>query len=599
MPSYHSGRGCCIIVVVKNKDDFQDIQSLTMRLVKAASVTDSDGEKAFPSFLKSILLEIPYFKANPDHIILQEIKNDPKGRYNLFALVRGTGADCVLLTGHYDVVQTSMYGCLEPWAFDPEGLQAKLLDASLESDSQEGVSQGLRKDLASGEFLPGRGVLDMKSGLAAGISVLSEFSRNCEPGGERSSERRGEQRGNLLFLAVADEEGSSRGMKAAASRLPGFLEAWGLIPRLAVNLDAAVDQGAGEQGRAVFTGSVGKALPFAYFVGRCTHAGAPFDGINPALMASEFAREIECNPDALPEGRGVAEAGSDGLSPAQKHPGTPSKLGEAPSPPTILYFRETRENYDVTTPQAVFCALNVLSHTLSPDVIIESLGKLAKTAMESATTLLRKRASSFEERVPGRFSIPNAKPTVLGFAEFARRAELASPGILDNARQLAALRHPDDRVQQSLEILQTLLPYAAIEGPAAILGFAPPYYPRAEFDQKKHSGIMITLHRIVDDFSKEIGKSIRFRPYFPGISDMSFLSFVDNSAQRDYVQGMSTIPDSAGADADLAPIDCPVINLGPWGREYHQLGERVHREYSFRQMPLLLSRLIDAVLRGE
>ena len=550
--------------------DFQDIESLTIRLVKVASRTDSEGEKAFPAFLASILSEISYFKSNPDDIVVQKIENDPKGRSNLFALVRGTGLGCVLLTGHYDVVQTSMYGSLEPWAFDPEGLRKKILEISAAPGFEAGQLKGLRKDLASGAFLPGRGVLDMKSGLAAGISVLAEFSR-------------GKRRGNLLFLAVADEEGSSRGMKAAASRLPGFLESRGLIPRLAVNLDAAVDQGDGEQGRAVFTGSVGKALPFAYFIGRCTHAGAPFDGINPSLLASEFAREIESNPAALPEKRQPAEV----------------KPGEAPSPPTILYFRETRENYDVTTPQAFFCALNVLSHSLGPEAIIESLGALARSAMDRAIELLRQRASSFAGRVPGRFSIPDAKPTLLGFEEFARSAELANPGILDRARSLAAAQHPDDRVQQSLAVLQTLLPFTGVEGPAAVLGFAPPYYPRSEFDQKRHANCMTTLGRIIDEYSKEIGKSIRLRQYFPGISDMSFLSFLDSPAQREYVRTMSAVLDTTDADAGKPPIACPVINLGPWGREYHQLGERVHREYSFAQMPALLVRIVAAALAEE
>ncbi len=572
---------------MEKKDAFQDVKALTIRLTKAESVTDSAGEKAFPGFLHTILSEIPYFKANPGNIVLRKIENDPKDRSNLFALVEGSGNACVLLTGHYDVVQTSIYGSLEPWAFDPEVLGEKILGRPPDPDSEEEALRALRNDLASGEFLPGRGVLDMKSGLAAGISVLSGFSRKEE------------RRGNLLFLAVADEEGSSRGMRAAAACLPKFLESRGLRPRLVVNLDAAVDQGSGEQGRAVFTGSVGKALPFVYFIGRCTHAGAPFDGINPALMASEFAREIECNPEALPEKRGAAEAGPDAQRGEEAAPGSSPELGEAPSPPAILYFRETREGYDVTTPQAFFCALNVLSHTMSPEVIIESLAEMARDAINRSLAILRKRASVFARRVPGRFSIPEAAPSVVGFEEFARRAERASPGILDSSRDLAAARHPDDRVQQSLAVLQALLPFAGIEGPAAVIGFAPPYYPRAEFDQEKNADFMNILRGLVADFSKETGKSLRLRPYFPGISDMSFLSFLDSPAQRGYVKNMSPIPDPTDTGAGLVPIGCPVINLGPWGREYHQSGERVHMEYSFRQMPVLLSRLLTAVLGME
>lgn len=82
---------------------------------------------------------------------------------------------------------------------------------------------------------------------------------------------------------------------------------------------------------------------------------------------------------------------------------------------------------------------------------------------------------------------------------------------------------------------------------------------------------------------------------------MSFLSFSDSPAQRGYVKNMSPVPDPTPGPTEtgLAPIGCPVINLGPWGREYHQLGERVHMEYSFKQMPVLLSKLLTAVLGTE
>ena len=135
---------------MEKKDTFQDVKALTIRLTKAESVTDSAGEKAFPGFLHSILSEIPYFKANPGNIVLRKIENDPKDRSNLFALVEGSGNTCVLLTGHYDVVQTSIYGPLEPWAFDPEVLAEKIVGRPLGPGSEEEALRALRNDLASG-----------------------------------------------------------------------------------------------------------------------------------------------------------------------------------------------------------------------------------------------------------------------------------------------------------------------------------------------------------------------------------------------------------------------------------------------------------------
>ena len=543
---------------------YSDVQSLAIALTRTASITDSPGEKAYASYLCSVLGQIPYFKNNPDNLTALPIPGDPKGRSNVLALVRGSGNRCVILTGHYDVVHTSMYGSLEPWAFDPETLSKKMLQALADITGKDNPLQRLKEDLSSGQFLPGRGILDMKSGLAAGISVLAGFSSPYE------------REGNLLFLSVADEEGASRGMKAAAAMLGGYLAERNLVPSAIFNLDAAVDQDSGEMGRAVFTGSVGKTLPFAYFVGKCTHAGAPFDGINPVLPASEFAREVECNPDAFKE-RQVAP-------------------GEEAPPPTVLYFRESRAAYDVTTPPAVFCALNVLSHTRGPEEILETVRKIASDSMNKAISLLRERSSTLSRRVSVHFSLPARQPLVIDFDELSRMAERTSPGILEKARVYAAGQYPDDKVQQTLLILQELVPLSGIEGPATITGFAPPYYARAELNQGRDIGFISMLRGEISEFAMETGNSIRVRPYFPGISDISFLAPADSAEQRGLVRRQSPVCDASSAEETRISIGCPVVNIGPWGRDYHQMGERVHKEYSFVELPELLSRLVRGTL---
>lgn len=551
--------------------NFNDVQALSIALTKTASVTDSPGEKAFPAYLASLLQQIPYFKEHAGNIETFAIPGDEKERSNLFALAQGSGKACVVLTGHYDVVQTSMYGSLEPWAFDPETLLKKMESLSPKTGGEDrtyaqGSSMGkLVDDLDSGEFLPGRGILDMKSGLAAGISVLARFAAPLE------------RKGNLLFVAVADEEGSSHGMKAAAAMLPRYLKEKGLSPTVIINLDAAVDQENGESGRAVFTGSVGKLLPFVYFIGKCSHAGAPFDGINPVLAASEFAREIECNPDFLQERQ--------------------SSPGEEPPPPTLLYFRESRQHYDVTTPDSVFCAMNILTHSKTPEEVLDLVSKAAFEAMNKSISTLRERASTMARRVSGHFSIPARAPLMLSFEELASLAERTSPGIVNKIRGYAISKCPEDQVQQTLVALRELVPFSNIEGPAVITGFTPPYYARAEIDQGRDLDFVTSLRAELLEFSQATGKSVRVRPFFPGISDMSFLSPADTSEQRAFVRRQSVILDSSSSEETRVSIGCPVINAGPWGRDYHQMGERINMEYGFRELPELLWRLVSASLR--
>ena len=106
---------------------YNDAKALSIALARKATVTNGPIEQAFPAYLKSILAKMPYFRRNPSDLSLLPIPEDLKRRSNLFALVKGSGKRCVILTGHYDVVQTSMYGHLEPLAFDPEALRDRLL----------------------------------------------------------------------------------------------------------------------------------------------------------------------------------------------------------------------------------------------------------------------------------------------------------------------------------------------------------------------------------------------------------------------------------------------------------------------------------------
>lgn len=531
------------------KVDFFDIRALSLLLTRFPSVTDSQGERDFAPFLAELLARMPHFVARPADVELLPIPGDPRGRSNVAAFVRGSGKRCLVLTGHYDVVETAGYGPLEPIAFDPEAMAAALGESIPE--------------IASGEFLPGRGLLDMKAGLAAGIGVLARFAAQHE------------RHGSLLFLAVADEEVASHGMRAAAPMLRKYLAARGCEPTAVINLDAAVDQGSGESGRAVFLGSVGKLLPFALFVGKSAHAGAPFDGVNSALLAADFVRLVDSNPEALGE--------------------KPAASGEAsPPPPTVLYLRETRPNYDVTTPKTVFCALNVLSQDREPDEVLGRMADLAMSSMERTLVSLRERASEQGRRGSGRFTPPDRRPETIEFRELVSRAEALSPGILAQARARAldAMGENGDPVVAVCTIVNAVAAMAVPEGPCAVVGFAPPYYPCARIDKDRDAGFLAVLRAAIAAFERESGVGVQLRPYFPGISDMSFLAAADRPGEADYVAESSPLE----MPPVPAPLGCPVVNIGPWGREYHQSGERLHADYAFRDLPELLWRVVAGTL---
>lgn len=556
-------------------------RELAVALTAFPSITDSDGETRFAFFLRDLLSDWPYFKANPDRITLIRTVDDMRERYALVASV-GAAHDsairpAIILTGHYDVVSDGNYGSLALWAFDPDALAPRLvstLEAEATSCSARGTHAGETErravtDFRSGEFLPGRGLLDMKAGLAAGLALLEDraleamkaaSSGTPQPGG-------GLSQGALVFLAVPDEEGSSHGMLSAVRALPAILESWGLKALAAINLDAAVDQGDGAAGRAAFLGSVGKLHPFALFIGRPTHAGAPFDGINPALVAAGFASGAECAVDLFDQ-------------PVTANP---------PPPPTILYYRELRDHYDVTTPSSVFVSINVLTHRDGPEAVLSACSRLALASMQSAVSTLRARAETFSRLTGQKFSPPDHKPRVVSWVELAQSARTANQIAFEAAEARALCS--TDRIPALAEFVAAAALIAGLEGPAAVVGLAPPYYPRAALDPDRDKKLIVAVSVATATVSESFAQSITIRQFFPGISDMSFLNPCDDADARMFAAAACPL----GLDPLPSGFSCPVINIGPWGREYHQRLERVHTGYAFEVLPALLDRTVAEI----
>jgi arginine utilization protein RocB len=542
-------------------------RALALALVRSPSVTGTPGEAFFAATLRDLLAQQPYFQRHPEHLWVEPTHDDPHERANLFALVRGDGRRALLLAGHYDVVSVENYGALKPWAYEPEALLPRLIQELRANGRGEADARALA-DLEGGDFLPGRGMLDMKSGLAAGIAVLERFA---------ALERR---EGSLLLVATPDEEGASHGMRSAVRRMPAIAEQWGLDLTAAINLDAAVDQGAGNDGRAVFLGSVGKYLPAALLVGRPTHAGAPFDGVNANLLAAELTRRIECSPLA----------------------GDPEPVGgEAAPPPVSLYQSDNRTRYDVTTPPTAWCVFNLLTFSRAPRAALDAVLAQAELALDDALRLLRERARQYAALAALPVAQPSWRPEVLSAAELRERA-LRSPGARERFEALATRLSADaalDTIALTRLLLEALVLESGLEGPAAVVGFAALPYPCVALgDAPADERLRATVARHAAEVGAAFGQPIRLRPFFPGISDMSFLAGRDDGAA---LEALAANTPAWGTRLHFdygvaARLGIPAVNIGPWGRDYHQRTERLHAPYAFGVLPELLWRVAQDVL---
>lgn len=488
-------------------------RDIALKLTAIPSVTGSEAEAQLPQALAGMLKSF-------GEVSIAPIPGDAAGRSNVFALRRGNGRRTIVLTGHFDVVPVDDYGALQPLAFDAEGL----LSAIVARLKQNGENPQALADFESGDYLPGRGLLDMKAGLGAGIAAAEAWN------GE----------GNLLFLAVSDEEDRSAGARAAAPMLSQFAQAHDLDIALVINLDAISDQGNGAFGRSVAMGSIGKQLLTAFVAGREAHACYPQDGANAAYLAAELLTEFELAPE-------LAEQTGD----------------ETAEPPTALAAKDLKQGYNVTTPAQAWVYWNTLQHRRNTSEVLSIAMDLARRAMARAARKMKR-------------DIP-----VMTYADLAARVpEAERQRIAAEMASLTALDFPE-RAKRMTAALWAL---SGLTGPAVVMGFGSIPYAAVSLRDK-------ALDKAITEAAAPFG--VGRLSYFPGISDMSFFGEAQGglaeTALNTPIWGTSfSMPESAGY---------PCINIGPWGRDYHTWLERLNAPYAFEILPRVLLAVIEAVMK--
>ena len=106
------------------------------------------------------------FKQNPDQLALHPTSD---GRSFVTGLVKNRDSKkTVILISHFDVVDVEDYGQFKNLAFSPYDLTDEVYK------NLEKMPEDVQKDLEEGEWLFGRGVMDMKAGLALQMSMLEK-----------------------------------------------------------------------------------------------------------------------------------------------------------------------------------------------------------------------------------------------------------------------------------------------------------------------------------------------------------------------------------------------------------------------------------------
>jgi arginine utilization protein RocB len=544
----------------------EEVLAFTNQLVNIESIVNTDGEKVIAHSLHSMISTFPYFLNNPEAITISQTIHDDLERYNVLAYVKGTKGTSkrtVILMGHIDTVGIDDFNQLKDKACYPDELMDALKHEELPASAKE--------HLDSGDWLFGRGVLDMKSGVASHLYLLKYYSEHPE-----------ELDGNLVLLAECDEEDSSHGVLSALKTLKAWKEEHGFEYVAAINADFVSPRFEGDENRYIYKGTVGKLLPSFFITGAETHVGSAFEGLDPNFIAAELTRQINYNPELCNEA-----------------------FGETTVPPVSLKQTDLKPSYTVQTALAAYVYYNFFIHSWSPKEVLGLLKEQANVAFENALSSFDERYKHYCALSGEKYINPTWKPRVFTYEEMeqllvAENGEAFTSHMNSFKDQLLQNTELDTRMFAA-RVVEEAWKWMKDKNPAIILFYSSLYSPRIELSGKTNDeqALIDALDQAVETVQPTYEYPIVTRNFFPYISDMSFVALSDD---EDGINAVSKNNPGWGTKhfveyQDIRELNVPVINIGPYGVDAHKKLERMEMKYSLEVVPNLTNEVIRNLLK--
>lgn len=537
----------------------EKIERIALDLTKTPSVVGSSGEIEVANKIYEYLSRIDYFKKNPENLYLSNLRQDAMNRKNVIAFIEGerNSPRTVLLLGHIDTAGIEDYGDLKKYATKPEQLKYML--------AEKNFSKEIMEEIQSENWLFGRGLFDMKAGVAALIVMMEEFSKKTE-----------ELEGNIVFIAVSDEEANSGGMLSAVQELADMSEKKGWEFVAAIDTDYMTELYPGDKNKYVYIGTVGKLLPCFYIYGKETHVGQAFDGLDANLLASEIIKQINLSLDLCD----VVD-------------------GEVTPPSVSLSQKDLKKEYSVQTVHAANLYFNFATHISMPGEVLEKLKKKAEKAFKNTIDRLNENYKNFCEMSNTPYTQLPWKVNVLSFEELYSRVkgeigERLDRIIDDLAEKL--LKEGVDEREFSLRVVQEVHSLYSDKEPVIIMYYAPPYYPhiyvKGETENEKQ--LLLAVDSAVRETKRVYDYNVLIKKFYPNISDLSYCSITkDEESISALINNMPSWPKKYRLPIKaIQKVSMPVVNIGPFGKDAHKLTERLSKAYSFDAMPMILYKTI-------
>jgi len=544
----------------------KDIEEILFSYVKVESITNTKNEKNAEQFFLNYFLNIPYFNNRPNSYGAYPIEDDTFNRAVCYAILKGKGDNTIVFVHHYDVVGVEDFKLLKNFAFSPKELKIELMKI------KESLSEDIQRDLDDDTFLFGRGVCDMKGGGSIQIALLKRYSELED------------FNGNIVLIAVPDEENLSAGMRSAVKLLSELKKEHHLKYKLMINSEPHQRK---DFTQGIFSeGSVGKIMPFIYVRGVLAHVGKVFEGLNPINIMSNIVGNTELNMDL-----------SDIVG------------NEAAPPPTWLYLKDGKERYDVSMSLSDKGCFSILTLNQTPQSILKKVKEICVKSFNQVIDDMNRNYQRFAEitnisqkRLPW-------KTRVVKFSELYEEAKFnyndkftIKYNIKLEVLERKLKNNEINMIDSNFELIDFIYDYIDDISPRVVYGLIPPYYPNVTNLYLSNLNLSIkNMSKKLNDFTVKNFDQIYTSEYFyTGISDLSYTSVKQgNEILNALKSSMPLFGKFYNIPVDtIEKISMPCINIGPWGKDFHKLTERVSMEDLYDRTPKIINYAISLVF-GE
>ena len=541
------------------------IEEITIMLTQELSVVETAGELDVVNKVYDILSQLDYYKKNTKDLMYIDVPNDKLGRKSIICILRGKKSKsnkAVILNGHLDTVGISDYGALSHLANKPYELTKKFKEIA------HTLPKEAQADLATGDYLFGRGIFDMKAGNAINIGLIEAIANDLE-----------NFEGNIVYAGVCDEEANSSGMLSVVPELVKIRNENNFNYLGFIDTDYMTSHYEGDENKYVYVGSVGKLMPSFFIVGKETHVGEAFNGLDSNQIAASITNLINMNVDFCD----VVD-------------------GEATLPPITLRMRDLKPEYSVQTAQTTSLFFNYATHSSTPDEVMAKMLNAAGEAFGSTVDHLNTQYKKYCQLANRPYQPLPWKARTISYSELYQKvkSEMGEQldGLIARFSEETLKDTTIDARDFALKQVEFVHQQWSDREPVVIVYFSPPYYPHIHVkgENEIEKNIIQAVKHAVDEIDADY--KIVYKKFFPYIADLSYAAAPSDptaiAALKSNTPGFGVKYDLPLAE--MADLNLPVLNIGPFGKDAHQFTERLEKNYSFEIAPELVYKTIDKLL---